>query len=366
VTRLMAPFRRLSRWTAAVLAVVVVAALGFTGYALASGGSTSGTHHITAYFTKTIGLYEGNDVRILGVKVGTIDSITPDGDKVKVEMTVDGQYPVPADVKAVIIPPSVVSDRYVQLTPPFTGGEQLPVNATLGLDRTQVPLEFDEIFRNLDQLNQALGPKGANANGALQRLVDVSAKNLAGNGTRLNEALKAFSGAISTLSGSRGNLFATVRHLQQFTTTLAQNDGGVRALNANLAKVGNQLAGERAELGAALSSLSTSLRLVNSFVAQNHDALTGGIHKLTDVTNTLMKEKEALKEVVDMAPFALTNLALAGDPKAHTLDTKDDAGEPLANPTAKDGFLCQLLPPTCTSSHVGVTNPLAQLLGASP
>lgn len=344
VTELMRGSRR------AVLVVVglLVAVLAATGVAMAAGGDDGGDHRLTAFFTRTIGLYEGNDVRVLGVRVGTIDKLTVEGERVRVEMTVDGKYRLPADVKAVIVPPSVVSDRFVQLTPAFTGGPELEQDAVLDTDRTMVPLEFDEIFRNLDELNVALGPQGANKNGALARLVKISAKNLDGNGEEFNGAFKQFSAAVSALSGSRTDLFATVSQLQRFNTMLARNDGGVRQLNADLARVGDQLAGEREDLGAALANLSTALQLVNSFVAENRNTLTNDIKKLTAVTNVLTKEKEAVKQIIDTAPFALINLGLAGDPKAKTLDTKADLDRPLVNPTGPNGTLCQLLPPLCT------------------
>ncbi|HET6817812.1 MAG TPA: MCE family protein [Mycobacteriales bacterium] len=336
--RSLRPGRRL----AVVVAVVATLAAGVTTAAVAAGGD-SGTRHLTAYFTKTIGLYQGNDVRVLGVRIGQIDKLTVDGTRVRVDMSYDGKYKLPLDVKAVLVPPSVVSDRFIQLAPAYTGGPVLPDHQVLNTDRTVVPLEFDEIFRNLDQMNNALGPNGANRYGALSRLVDVSAKNLDGNGEALNGALKEFSAAISTVAGSRTDLFATVRNLQQFSSMLAQNDGGVRALNANLARVGTQLAGERRDLGAALANLSTALQLISQFVGDNRTRLTSDIHKLTKVTSVLSREKEALTEVVDMAPFALSNLALAGDTKAHTLDTKDESGQPFSNPTGPNGVLCQLL-----------------------
>jgi len=147
---------------------------------------------------------------------------------------------------------------------------------------------------------------------------------------------------ISTLAGSRGNLFDTVRQLQQFTTMLAQNDGGIRALNTNLAKVGTQLAGERKDLGAALANLSTALQLVSSFVGDNRTRLTSDISKLTSITNILTKEKKAIAEIVDMSPYALMNLSLAYDPKARTLDTLDAANQPFEHPTGPNGLLCQL------------------------
>ena len=345
----------MSRRVRALVAVAaaLVAVVSVTGIAFAGG--SGGAHHITAYFTRTSGLYNGNDVRILGVRVGKIDSIKVKGPVVEVKMTVDGKYKLPADVGAVVVPPSVVSDRYIQLTPAYTGGPELPSHAVLQTDRTAVPLEFDEIFKNLDQLNRALGPGGANANGALSRLVDVSAANLAGNGEELNGALKQFSAMISTLAGSRTDLFSTVKQLQQFTTMLAQNDGGVRALNANMAKVGAQLAGERQDLGAALANLSQALQLVSSFVAENRTRLTSDIHKAAAVTNVLSREKEAITQIIDMTPYALTNLSLAYDSTARTLDTLDAAGQVFsASQTGPASLLCQVtsgkIPQLCTAA----------------
>jgi phospholipid/cholesterol/gamma-HCH transport system substrate-binding protein len=335
-----------------VIAAVVVVALIVVGVIVVTSGSSS-THHITAYFKRTVGLYTGNDVRILGVKVGHIDSITPAGSRVKVEMSYDGDDKVPADARAVIITPSIVSDRYVQLTPAWTTGPTMPDKAVLGCipsrpstptceAQTAIPLELDEIFGNLDTLNVAVGPKGANNHGALSNLIKVSAANLKGNGGHFNRALKAFSQAVSTLSGSRGDLFSTIAHLQRFTTTLAQNDGGIRTLNANLAQVGGQLAGERRNLGAALANLATALSAVNQFVSANRQKLTGDIHGLTKVTNVLTKEQESITQFTDLAPFALSNLSLTYDPQAMTLDTKSDTAEPLTK-GGPSGAVCQLL-----------------------
>ena len=345
--------RRLRALVAALAALVVLV----VGAGIAFAGGSGGTHHITAYFTRTIGLYNGNDVRVLGVRVGKITSIKVKGAVVEVKMTVDGTYKLPADVGAVVVPPSVVSDRYIQLTPAYSGGPELPSDAVLQTDRTQVPLEFDEIFKNLDELNRALGPAGANANGALSRLVDVSAANLDGNGAELNGALKQFSAMISTLAGSRTDLFDTVKQLQQFTTMLAQNDGGIRAVNANLAKVGGQLAGERQDLGAALANLSEALQLVGQFVADNRTRLTSDIHKAAQVTNVLSREKEAITQIIDMSPYALTNLSLAYDSTAKTLDTLDAAGQVFSQggPTGPGSVLCQLsggkIPQFCSAAN---------------
>jgi phospholipid/cholesterol/gamma-HCH transport system substrate-binding protein len=334
-----------------VVALIVVGAV----VATARGGKT---YHLTAYFTSTVGLYTGNDVRILGVKVGRIDSITPAGSQVKVVMSYNGDDKVPATADAVIVEPSIVSDRYIQLTPGYTNGQALADHAVLPVGRTRVPIELDQVFGNINDLDKALGPSGANRSGSLSKLITVGAANLNGNGAQINKTLKAFSAAVSTLSGSRGDLFATVNHLQKFTSTLAANDGGVRQLNANLALVGGQLAAERQDLGAALVNLATALQAVNSFVASNRSTLTGDIHGLTKVTNVLAKEKEAITQFTDVAPLALSDISLSYDPVAETLDTKSDAGGKLPAGEAS-GTLCILL------TQLSLTNLLPGVSGCS-
>src|SRR5579859_5351641 len=84
----------------ALAAIAVVIALISGGLVLASGG---GSMQVTAYFGQTIGVYPGSTVRILGVDVGTIDSVTPEGQQVKVTMTVNGGVPVPANAGAVVV-----------------------------------------------------------------------------------------------------------------------------------------------------------------------------------------------------------------------------------------------------------------------
>ena len=115
-------------------------------------------------------------------KIGQVTKITPEGTKVHLDMEYDASYKIPADAKAVVVAPSIVSDRYVQLTPVWTSGPVLADKASIGLYRTAVPVELDQIYSNLDQLNQDLGPNGANKNGALSDLLQVGAENLKGNG----------------------------------------------------------------------------------------------------------------------------------------------------------------------------------------
>jgi phospholipid/cholesterol/gamma-HCH transport system substrate-binding protein len=307
-----------------------------------------------------------SDVRILGVKVGEVTKITPEGTKVRLDMTYDASYKVPADAKAVLVAPSIVSDRYVQLTPVWTQGPVLPDGTHLGVDRTGAPIELDQIYENLDTLNQALGPKGANKDGALSDLLAVGAANLKGNGTRLNTTLTGLSTAVATLADNRTELFATIDNLQRLTSTLAQNDAAVRAFNTDLAVVADQLNGERTDLATAIKQLASALGEVASFVKENRDDLTANIADLASVTSVLVKQRRALREILDVSPTALSNLQLAYNSKSGTLDTRDNSGA-QGGPA---GVVCNLLsfanlaPPNCSSLLGGGGPPV--LPGAAP
>src|SRR5207249_249268 len=152
------------------------------------------------------------------------------GDSVTVVLEYDGKYRLPAHAQAAVVAPSLVSDRYVQLLPAYSGGPALRSGADIPLSRTAVPVELDQITGNLDRLSTALGPNGANKNGALSDLLDTAAKNLDGNGTRIHQTIGDLSQATATLAGGREDLFSTVTNLQQFTSTLAANDPQVRRL----------------------------------------------------------------------------------------------------------------------------------------
>ncbi len=294
---------------------------------------------LVANFTRAVGLYEGSEMRVLGVPVGTVTRIEPVGTAVKVTMTYPAEVKLPANAKAVVVAPTVVADRYVQITPVYTGGEVLADDADLPMERTEVPVELDEIFRSLDRLNVALGPNGANRDGAVSRLVRTTANNLGnGNGERLNQAFEDLSKLVGTLSDNRDDLFATITNLSEFTATLARSDAEVEAFNRDLATVSEQLAAEREELQAALRNLSVALTQVAGFVRDNRAALREDLDGLAEVTGTLLKQKDALQEYLDIAPLGLQNLNQAYNPETETLDTRnnDEGSDPRGN-------LCQLL-----------------------
>lgn len=329
------PVTRLGRSVRAMLLVFLLVAALVAGSAVLGGTPQV---HVTAHFSRAVGVYPGSDVRVLGVQIGKITAVVPEGATVRVSLSYDANQPVPADAIAVIIPPSVVSDRYVQLAPVYRGGPTLRDGADIPLRRTASPVELDDIYAALNDLSVALGPAGANKKGALSRVVDVASANLAGNGAALGQSLADLSRAVQTLGDGRQDLVGVLRDLATFTTALANNDQQVRQFNQLLAGVAGQLAGERTELAAALSNLATALGQVSSFVRENRSQLHADISGLALVAGILAKQRAALAEALDTAPLALGDISNAYNPSSGTLDTRDQLGS-LADPAVLCGLL---------------------------
>jgi phospholipid/cholesterol/gamma-HCH transport system substrate-binding protein len=314
-------FGRMSRAAGIVAGIVVLAILATAVWVMRPDEER---RYLTVDFPRTVSLYEGSDVRILGVPVGTVESVEPRGETVRVELSYEAQYDVPADAKAVIISPAIVGDRYVQLAPAYDGGPVMADGAHLDMARSEVPLELDEIYQSIDDLSVALGPKGANADGALSRLVNASAANLEGNGKLINQTLRDLSLLSGTLSNNKEELFAAIAQVEEFVHALEVNDSAVRAFNASLADVSVVLAGERQDLAKALEVLGVALRDVRGFVEGNEELIGKNVRDLVRVTQILVDQSDSLTETLEVAPLALTNLGLAGDPETGTLRDRDD------------------------------------------
>jgi phospholipid/cholesterol/gamma-HCH transport system substrate-binding protein len=332
--------------------LVVVAAI-----TVLSSGSPQKT--VTAHFTRATGLYKGSSVRVIGVVVGKITSIKPEGTTVAVKMSYDAKRRIPANVSAFIIPPSLVSDRYVQLGPVYTGGPVMADKAQIPVTRTEAPVELSTLLQSIDDLSVALGPNGANKTGALSKLLSVSAQNLRGNGSQLNSSIKDVASLVGTLADNKTDLTGTINHLATFTHALEQSDGSVRTLTNDLATVSSQLEGDRASLASALRNLSLALGDVAQLVHDNKSVLTSDVAGLTQITKTLTSQKTALTELLDVAPLALQNLNSSYDPGTESLRTKADL-QMTSNPTL---YLCQIVASLTQNAHVCDTGqPLGTVL----
>ncbi|MEU1207113.1 MCE family protein [Nocardia sp. NPDC005825] len=333
MTNFLGKVRGLPRWTrvAAIVALVAIAAGG-----IYTGVTRIGKPQITAYFPSTVGLYKGDEVRILGVRVGTVDSVDPGKDKAAVKMTIDRGIDIPADAKAVLVSPSVVSARFIQLAPAYTGGAKMHDGSVIPLERTAIPVEWDDIKVELNKLATSLGPVGEDKQGTFGRFVNTAADNLDGNGQAFRDTLRELSATLTTLSDGRTDLFGTIKNLQQFVDVLSKSNDQIVQFGGRLASVSQVLAGVSGDLGAGLDSLDSAVSDVKRFLDARGGALSTDLAQLADVTSTLVEKKPQIEQVLHTAPTALVNFYQLYNPAQGTV-----AGYPVfAGFNSPLSFIC--------------------------
>lgn len=327
--------KKMPYWLVALLLVVVVAVVAGTYYAVTRMGRTT----ITATFPTAVGVSKGTDVRILGVTVGSVDEVTPQGDTVLVKLHVKRGVDIPADAKAVQVTPSVVPDRNVQIVPAYTDGPKMESGAHIPLERTATPVEVDKLYSSVQDLTRALGPEGANKDGSLDRFVTATAEQLGDNGAALGRSIDELSRAATTLADSRQDISETVVNLQSFVTMLARNDAQVRQFNSQMATFNQTVAGQREDLQGGLRELSYALADVARLVRDNQDTIRRNADRLVTLSQITADQRGDLEEILKVAPLALSNLINAYDPESGVLSMRANIPE-FQNPA---GALCQIM-----------------------
>jgi len=265
--------------------------------------------HVVAYFDNSNGVFVGDDVRIKGVRVGRIEAIEPQPTQVKITFWFDAKYPVPADAKAVILSPTLVTSRAIQLTPGYTGGPTLQNNATIPRARTAVPVEFDEFRQQLERLTALLQPTEPGEVSTLGSLVNTAADNLRGQGPAIRDAIIRLSQSVSALADHSPDIFTSVRNLSTLVSALQDSTVLIRQLNQNLASVTGLLANEPTEVGDAVKNLNDVVGEVTAFVAANRDTIGATSDKLTSVSQALTDSTDDIEQLLHIAPTTLSNAA---------------------------------------------------------
>lgn len=298
-----------------------------------------GRTHVVAYFANSNGIFPGDEIRVLGVPVGEIESIEPQPDRAKISFWVSDKYKVPAEVQAVIISPQLVSARAIQLTPVFTGGPEFPDNGVIPEARTAVPVEWDDFREQLETLTDTLQPTGADGVSPLGGFINTAANNLRGQGADIRDTLTKLAQAFSALGDHSTDIFETVKNLSILVTALQSSTDLMSQLNRNLASVTSLLANDRDEFGQAVSGIYTAADDVQAFVAENRDALGTSSDKLASITTAVDESLGDIKQALHVLPNGLQNFVNIFQP-GNAAATGILAANNFANPIS---FLCGAL-----------------------
>lgn len=300
---------KLSRATVIIGALIVVlgmvaAYVGWTLYQRLTNNT------VTAYLSAANALYAGDKVQIMGLKVGSIDSIEPAGDKMKVTFHYENKYKVPANASAMVLNPTLVASRAIQLEPPYKGGPVMANDAVIPIERTQVPVEWDELRNSITNIIGKLGPTEAQPTGPFGEVISSFANGLDGKGKQLNTTLDSLSRAFTALNEGRGDFFAVIKSLALFVNALHADDKQFVALNQNLADVTGRLASSDHALAAAIQQFDGLLTTIRPFLNKNSEVLIHDVNNLADVTNTLLQPEplNGLETALHVLPTAAANV----------------------------------------------------------
>ncbi|ORW33385.1 virulence factor Mce family protein [Mycobacterium palustre] len=300
---------RMTRATIIIGSLVIVLALvlAFVGWRLYQK-LTNNT--VVAYFPSANALYPGDKVQIMGLRVGAIDKIEPAGDKMKVTFHYENKYKVPANASAVILNPTLVASRAIQLEPPYKGGPVLADNAVIPEERTQVPVEWDELRNSVTNIISKLGPTQEQPKGPFGEVIESYANGLASKGKQINTTLNNLSRALTALNEGRGDFFAVVKSLALFVNALHQDDQQFVALNQNLADFTTRLAHNDTDLANAIQQFDSLLSTVRPFLDKNREVLTHDVDNLATATNTLLQPDplNGLETALHVLPTAAANI----------------------------------------------------------
>ncbi|MFN6552250.1 MCE family protein [Mycolicibacterium septicum] len=307
--------RRVRLGLAIALTVALIA--GIAVVVLQMGGVNR--TQLVAYFDNSNGIFVGDEVRIVGVPVGEIDSIEPEPQRVKISFWVDEQYKIPADAKAVILSPTLVTSRAIQLTPAYTTGPVMADGTVIDQNRTAVPVEFDDFRKQLQKLNDALQPTQPGGVSPLGALVNTTADNLRGQGANIRDSIIKLSQAISALGDHSDDLFSTLKNLSILVSALQSSSDVLAQLNRNLAGVTALVADDPNEVGNAVQELGSLANDLTGFIRDNRESLGVTADKLASVSQALRDSIPAIKEDLHVAPNTLQNFINIYQPAQATL-----------------------------------------------
>jgi phospholipid/cholesterol/gamma-HCH transport system substrate-binding protein len=278
---------------------------------------------VSAMFNDTTGLYVGNDVRVLGVDVGEVKAVRPSGRSVRVDMEFPEGTEIPANAQAAIMQSSLVTDRFVELTPAYRQGEQIRSGTVLPLSRTRNPANLDEMVRAVDELIVALGDPRTGGSDVGQ-LLDVGARNLSGQGRFIQEALKSAQGAMDAIDGNEADLEAITTNLDSLVGALAKRDALIRRLSTNVTQSTSMLAGQRVQLRQLVGELAELVGTVTTFVRRNRGDLKTTLTRSRSVLSTLAANHKDMADTLDLLPLVGQNIWRAYDPKTKRLRIRID------------------------------------------
>jgi len=295
------------------LVIVLVAVAAWFGWRALQPAPIS----LTAYFADTTGLYVGNEVQYLGVPIGHVVRIDPRGTVMAVRMQIGADSTIPRDAGAQIMQSALLTDRYVELGPAYTGGPRLVSGAVITASHTRSPINIDDLSRAVDELVNALSTPGAASPSTsdVGRLVHAIATQFDGNGQRVHDLLVSSQKALGTVNSSGPDIAAITHDLAELTQILGSRNQSLRNFGVGVSQATAALASQGSGLTRTITAFQQLTDQVRTFVTANRSTLTTDLAQASSVARTLYAERADLARIWDLMPTGAENIVRAYDPR---------------------------------------------------
>ena len=296
MTKEMIPFRERNPVVIGAISLSLIAALLVVAFRAGDLPVIGGGDTYYASFAESGGLKKNDEVRIAGVRVGKVDSITLDGNQVKVSFKVDTAEKFGPTTNAAIKVKTLLGAMYLALEP--AGAGQMKEKATIPIERTTAPYDVVEAFEGLASTSEEIDTDQLAA--SLTTLADLTRNTpdefrAALDGvTRLSANVAARDGEINTL----------LVNLEKVSRVLDERDEDIVALMRDADVLFRALVSRREAIHNLLTSTSTLSRELTLLVKQSRADLKPALTHLENVVNVLNKNEDNLDNSLRlMAPF---------------------------------------------------------------
>jgi phospholipid/cholesterol/gamma-HCH transport system substrate-binding protein len=254
------------------------------------------TRAMCAEFTDAVGLYPGNKVALLGIEVGSTTAIFNKPDHVEVDFTVPTDLDLPADVGAVTYSQSIVTDRHIELTKPYTSGPKFTGPGCIKMKSTKTPISISETFSAIGKLADAIldpqpgkDPSQAPGVQAINDSLRAASRSLDSTGPGLNKTLNNLVTMLADPYKADADYRQLFENSEILTSDFLKNWDSFASVIQTLPATTQLVEGLSDNFGAAMSRLSHLLPIlveaVNRWGPRLYQKMDKGITWLRDMLN---------------------------------------------------------------------------------
>jgi phospholipid/cholesterol/gamma-HCH transport system substrate-binding protein len=258
---------------------------------------TGATTGYSAVFSNASRLKTGQSVRVAGIRVGTVNSVSLRPDKkVVVKFDADRNIVLTDGTRAAVRYLNLVGDRYLELVDGPGSTTRLPVGGQIPVDRTSPALDLDLLLGGLKPVIQGLNARDVNA------LSSALLQVFQGEGGTLQSLFSKTTSFSNALADNDQTVQQLIDNLNTVVDTLAKDGGKFSGAIDRLERLVTGLSDDRQTIGAAIDALSNGTASLADLLTNARRPLAGTVEQLSRLAPLLDEDKGRIDVALQKAP----------------------------------------------------------------